>query len=301
MEKQNQTADQIIIKSGHRPVSRHIKRQQKVEEVKRLLEKYDARFSCNAGDAICISEIKPSIQQIDAMVLTIQSIISRPGKYEDKHLLQEAHILCKLTDLLKEQSDLKDLIVLDIGGGNGDLAYIISKVFAIQTTIIDPYLPQVRIDMDPDASSDRCNLSRIVSPIKEFVPDGDKKYFVICKHLCGSGFNDAVDWMQLNKTLVAGLMMLPCCYHKYTYGELVYTFIDKIDSDKLAFASQWKHEANKGKEPFDLAVRIERLLNFDRIKKLNGFLTDFDLQVQMGYLMDDTITPKNLLIYSRFC
>ena len=233
----------------------------------------------------------------------------RTEKYEQKNILQEAHILDRIEQILLNKQNEK-INIIDIGGGNGFLAYLASKLFDVASIVIDPHIPSITTETETILSPST-KYSRIQCAISEFVPDSTIKYIVICKHLCGSGFDDAIDWISKNKFQIMNMMMLPCCYNKIekitnkkvciTYNQYKYTFIDPNDIMTLATASQWKNmqEKQKNTSTYECAVQIEQILNTDRITRLNDTFKSTNIKINMGYLFSDTISPKNLMIYSE--
>lgn len=88
--------------------------------------------------------------------------LKRDEAYENKHLLQEITIIHKLDRMICSERK-PNSIIIDVGGGNGDLSYLIYNILNVKTIVIDPQIPNRNIDNITDPEK----YSRIVSNIDE--------------------------------------------------------------------------------------------------------------------------------------
>ena len=100
-------------------------------------------------------------------------------------------------------------VVIDVGGGNGDLSYLINNLLDIKA-IIDPRIS----DRNIDGISDWKIFSRISCNIEDIDLENIKyDLYVICKHLCGTNIDSTIKKILLSKN-VKGFILLPCCYQR---------------------------------------------------------------------------------------
>jgi len=185
----------------------------------------------------------------------LASMMDRAPKYQEKFLPQELSLLTKLWALAvpaetEENPPGNETAVVDIGAGNGVLAFLAALTLGGFAILIDRALPPEVLRIEEKLPDNyRKRILRITADVAsiDFVHDlepvlqqhGIKRIVVIAKHLCGLGADLATHvirkWHDNNNVSkpteskgieIVGAVIATCCGHRIggseheTYAEL---------------------------------------------------------------------------------
>ena len=146
-------------------------------------------------------------------------LTSRSERHATKHLPQEIALVEHLELLCRSTSEkpFRPQCVVDIGGGNGLLAYTLSRKMFCDAVVVDRYLPKLRVDDRECASYPY--FRRVQADVGGFnwladVRTSPDKTLVVCKHLCGSGIDLALRNMWSQGVAPRGMLLSTCCHFK---------------------------------------------------------------------------------------
>jgi hypothetical protein len=213
-----------------------------------------------------------------------KKIIQRDIKYDAKHLPQEVSIIGHLSKFVNPNS-----VIIDAGGGNGELAYKISQIFPGNLVImVDRKIPPhvntggtfVKIECD-FAEKDKLDkyLTSYIS--------ADKEVIVICKHLCGSGLDFAMDYFSNSEIKMRHFLLAMCCCSRI---DLSHGHFDSTIDKTIVNGTGWF--TNKSLKYYLKGKRFVEIIFKYRINKYIAL--GYDVQV-CHYITDD-ITPYNYLV-----
>jgi hypothetical protein len=217
-------------------------------------------------------------------------LLHRDAWYLDKHLSQEVSIITNLQKIIKYGD--KQNIILDVGGGNGCLAYLCGKILEIPAIVVDRKKPDKSVDHNTDL--DFTYYRRIVTDLKDFNIGEFANYnvYIIAKHLCGTGLDIVIRFIIENTSLIAGFVLAPCCYNKGTYYEPMYgNFLTNSEWDTLSKVTEYKSYKMISTPYFKLGCDSENILNNIRMYYLEKYYT-----LRYVQYTNVQLTPKNLLI-----
>eukprot|EP00656_Telonema_subtile_P048935 TRINITY_DN5974_c0_g1_i1.p1 TRINITY_DN5974_c0_g1~~TRINITY_DN5974_c0_g1_i1.p1 ORF type:complete len:398 (-),score=61.40 TRINITY_DN5974_c0_g1_i1:68-1261(-) len=160
---------------------------------------------------------------------TVDQLVWRPHKYNEKYASQELSLLYQLYRLGGESADL----VIDAGGGNANLSCLIALVFDVPVVCVEMDSPRVELRGEewlPEAVSSTAPVTRVESMIQEYeLPDGYNKVVVIGKHLCGPGTDAGIQFVAKHAPRMLGCVFATCCCCKIVgdqgerlFGELYF-------------------------------------------------------------------------------
>ncbi|AYV84517.1 MAG: putative methyltransferase TRM13-like [Hyperionvirus sp.] len=275
------------------------KKQEKRDTACKLILPLHDRFS--AQGILCIPTarfVDPAIQK--KLAIECQRLLPR-DKYVDKHLPQEIAIIHQLASMIPE-IERKMSLVIDIGGGNGDLAYLISQILQVDVMVIDNHVPVTKIDDSP--SADLSHFSRLVADVRDVSFTNDEKFsgkklYLACKHLCGTSLDLVISHISSIKTdNIRGFVFAPCCYHKNKPLDfLKQDLLSESDFEAIRYFCDWKtaetflaHTPDK-KEQYSLGSIAQNIINSVRISLLNHTFS-----TNMIEFVPCTVTPKNILL-----
>jgi hypothetical protein len=234
------------------------------------------------------------------------NIYKRDTDYTKKHLPQEMSIIMHIMDTINSSSaDPDKIVILDIGGGNGIIAYFLSELFGFTIIVIDQYTPKHAIDFKKTVKFFRLEKNiedtkiKDINSIDHFDKDiTDCDVFIIGKHLCGAGTDHAIKWSIEKKLPVYGFVIATCCFHKSLYEEYVYKeYLDSINIDSKDFdiisrTTQWNHYNDPRCYRKKYSKLMVEILNSGRLEyiKKNGFKSC------LIQFIDSKITIKNIMI-----
>jgi hypothetical protein len=211
--------------------------------------------------------------------------------YEKKHLEQEVAIIHKLIDII-DINNRKNSVVIDVGGGNGDLAYLIYNILNIQVVVVDPFINTKLIEYDYECDENK--FSRIVDDIRnvDLNQFGNKDIYIVCKHLCGTNLDIALDKI-INNPSIKGFCVCPCCYHRGLYNDFIGKSILCQDNFKLITSVvDWKDIQQRNTPAYDLGCTSENIINSIRMNIIKR-----RMNVKYTEYVDSKITPKNTLLF----
>lgn len=214
-----------------------------------------------------------------------RDIVTRQIKYDAKHLPQEVSIIGHLSTLVKN----KKTVIIDAGGGNGELSYKISKIFSENVVImIDRTIPP-HVNTNDTFIKIECDFQekeKLDKYLSEYISE-DNEVIVICKHLCGSGLDFAMEYFCNSQIKMSHflLAMCCCCRINLSHGHFDETIDKKAINGTGWFTDKKNKNYAKGKQ------FVQDIFNF-RIKK---YLT-YGYDVGVCHYIDDDITPYNYLV-----
>jgi hypothetical protein len=223
---------------------------------------------------------------IDENILNLcKKYLPRDSNYESKHLLQEVSIISNLKKIVKTG---ENNLILDVGGGNGCLAYLCSKILDTLTIVIDRHKPARCVD---NFKLDLSKYSRITIDLKDFDISKYSNYniYIIAKHLCGTSLDIVLKYIKFNN--VKGFVVAPCCYHKGDYNELYNNYLSKDEWLLLSKISEYKSYKMLPTPYYNLGYNSEILLNNIRIDYLKDHYN-----IEFLEYVDIKVTPKNQLL-----
>jgi hypothetical protein len=215
-----------------------------------------------------------------------KEIMTRKEEYDAKHLPQEVSIIGHLSKYIGDNS-----VIIDAGGGNGELSYKISKIFPKNLVImVDKYMPWhvIKSDTFVRIECDFADKERLDTELSKYIT-ADKEVIVICKHLCGSGLDFAMNYFCNSHIKMTHFVLAMCCCAKIDLSFGHFDPDSEITTEMIK-KSSWitlKTCPNyfKGKE------YVEKIFNY-RIKKYQKLGYD----VEACHYVDKEITPFNYLV-----
>ena len=206
--------------------------------------------------------------------------LPRDDKYNLKHEPQEVSLIGHINNYVKENS-----IIIDMGGGNGDLSFMLSKIYPNNKIIlIDKILPHVYVN---DASYIRitCDFNNTLSLDAELTKyiNVTNEIIIVCKHLCGSGLDLAMDYFHKSKFKPTYFLLAMCCLNKIDLSLNHFNDLTKQDLDKCG----WFTIKNKLNPKYLEGKKIVNSIFKKRINiyKKNGY------DINVYQYVDDSITP----------
>jgi ubiquinone/menaquinone biosynthesis C-methylase UbiE len=201
-------------------------------------------------------------------------------------------IISALSNIVKTK---EKSVVIDVGGGNGILAHLVSIILDIDVIVIDRRLPEINVDN----IANKTKYTRIMNDISNINFD-DFPYdniYIICKHLCGTNL-DIVMKELVKVKKIRGFVFAPCCYQKGAYSNFIGKDVLSFDEFRLlGCITEWKnHNTIKSylpKEAYEIGKFAETIINsiriyqFDRDKKFTVTMTEY---------IDAIVTPKNIML-----
>eukprot|EP00929_Paragymnodinium_shiwhaense_P120125 TRINITY_DN92008_c0_g1_i1.p1 TRINITY_DN92008_c0_g1~~TRINITY_DN92008_c0_g1_i1.p1 ORF type:complete len:514 (+),score=99.07 TRINITY_DN92008_c0_g1_i1:108-1649(+) len=180
----------------------------------------------------------------------LSGIVSRVPKYQEKHLGQELSLIAKLWALTgggARGSRADPVAVVDIGAGNGCLAFMAAVVLGGSAALLDMTLPpeELRVEVKVPASWAK-RILRVTGDVadldaeRDVVPllqaHGIRRAVVVAKHLCGVGTDHAMKFVEnwrrsqhksgtsesaKSDTAVqlVGAVFATCCGHKIGHAD----------------------------------------------------------------------------------
>lgn len=153
---------------------------------------------------------------------------SRRGRaHEAAHLPQEA-ALAELAAFAWRQSapcssssastpPTPPRCVVDVGGGNGILAFLLSQRLACDAVVVDPCVPPLRVDT-AEAAGDP-HFRRVVAGVGAGgVLSGLRQpaagLLLVTKHLCGAALDDLLRALERDAVWPRAMVLSSCCHHK---------------------------------------------------------------------------------------
>lgn len=114
--------------------------------------------------------------------------------------------------------------VVDFGGGNGILSYMLGQRLACDSVVIDPYVPGWRTDVNVCAEDPY--FRRVVSRIEDVDWRRDVGYVphrsvFVSKHLCGSGIDALLRMCGEQHVWPRAMVLSSCCHHKSSYEDYI--------------------------------------------------------------------------------
>ncbi len=214
-------------------------------------------------------------------------LVGRDSEHEKKHLHQEISILQALDRIIPMDKRTNSLII-DVGGGNGILAYLATQLLEVDATVVDIHVSEINIDHLCDPSK----FTRIVGNIANVNFNTSKDIYFICKHLCGTNLDIVVK--KINSTAnVKGFVLAPCCYGKGCSTNFCnQTIIDNEEFKILAKLTDWKVSSQREKL-FSIGQKSEHIINLIRIYELTKAQK---FNIEMMEYIDISVTPKNILL-----
>lgn len=213
-----------------------------------------------------------------------KDIITRDSKYDAKHLPQEVSIIGHLSKFVK-----RNTVIIDAGGGNGELSYKISKIFPDNLVImIDRHIPPhvntgdtfVKIECD---FAEKEKLNKYLS---DYITT-DNEVIVICKHLCGSGLDFAMDYFCNSEIKMSHFLLAMCCCNRIdlSHGHFDSTIDKEVVNGTGWFTNRTLKNYTKGKQ------FVETIFNF-RINKYKSH----GYSIEVCHYVSEDITPYNYLV-----
>lgn len=227
------------------------------------------------------------------MIKKCREILPRDTLYEEKHLIQEIGIIHNLSKLIPIE-ERKSSLVIDVGGGNGDLAFLIYNLLDVQVMVIDKTCPKFKVDILADSRK----FSRMVDNFRDVDLKEIKNktkcndIYLVCKHLCGTNLDMVLDKIIKSK-IINGFVFAPCCYHKGTYGDFIgKDLLSLVDFETTRSVTDWKTIQLVKTSAYNIGCIAENIINSIRLHLLtsNGYKTVAIEHVDMS------ITPKNVLL-----
>jgi hypothetical protein len=187
------------------------------------------------------------------------SLIDRPPKYQEKMLGQELSLIAKLWAIAVSSTSgategkpalTSDIAIIDIGAGNGCLAFLAALILGGHAVLIDHTLPPATLRVEeklPEQyagriiriTADIASLDASINLEPVLMKHGIRRAIVIAKHLCGLGTDLAegfiLRWRAQQQSLsdscksdaaearlarghasieLLGAVMATCCGHK---------------------------------------------------------------------------------------
>jgi len=189
---------------------------------------------------------------------------------------------------------------LDVGGGNGDLAYLVKLMCEeAHVVIVDRDMPYYR--------RDEGGTQRLLKDIFDVAWHHDTRSSdyhtgVLCKHLCGTSLDRLLRSMITQGFRPCALVLAPCCYHKGNMEEFlglgcVLPEARRWDPQDIALVRRytgWSDERHHGKDLWrsDVGRFCERALDLGRI----AFLEQYGYRVEVSSYVSREVTPKNTMI-----
>jgi hypothetical protein len=148
----------------------------------------------------------------------VDRFLWRPHKYNEKYASQELSLLYQLYRLGGCECDL----VVDIGGGNANLACLIALAFDVPVTIVEMETPREELRGElwlPEVLKRRNAVTRVESLIQDWeLPPEAKNVLVLGKHLCGPGTDAGIDFVRAHLDRMLGCVFATCCCCKIVGG-----------------------------------------------------------------------------------
>jgi hypothetical protein len=175
----------------------------------------------------------------------------RSRLFELENMLQEIGLIELLLSVVQPEQGAPDVrIVVDVGGGNGYLAYharrqlgAASMLGDVKAVVIDPFHPAhsidnpmrethwsdvverdcTRVTVDPHPIHRIVNFAHKIDWDRDVgksttghrhVEDYWKHTALVSKHLCGTAIDCCLAWLDLHGRLPAVMVLSPCCYNK---------------------------------------------------------------------------------------
>jgi len=226
-------------------------------------------------------------QQFSTVYLeTCKQIRTRSENYDKKHLSQEVSIIGHLAKLVK-----KNTVIIDAGGGNGELAYKIGKIFPENVVImIDKAIPP-HVLIDDCYIRYECDFSEKVKLdnfLSNYISE-ENEVVVICKHLCGSGLDYASEYFFNSRIKMDHFLFAMCCCFRIDLTHGYYSQNTEITLDLINktgwFTDRKNPKYNIGKQ------YVEKIFNY-RIQKY----TSYGYNISVCYYVPTEITTYNYLI-----
>jgi hypothetical protein len=227
----------------------------------------------------------------DDMSKRCKDVLPRDSLYENKHLAQELGIIYHLAKLIPTKR-LKSTLVIDVGGGNGDMAFFIYNLLGVQVMVIDKACPKFKVDVVADSKK----FSRIVGnfrdiDLKEIESKSGCDIYLVCKHLCGTNLDMVFNKISESK-VVKGFVVAPCCYHKGSYEDFIgRDILSLVNFESMTSVTDWKDKKFKQTIAYGIGCTAETIINSIRLHFLENFYTTKIIEH-----VDISITPKNVLL-----
>jgi hypothetical protein len=159
----------------------------------------------------------------------ISKIFRRSNSYSLKHSPQELSLLRIVHSLAKELGAPPPKVsaasttaasttaaapyrVLDIGGGNGNLAALVAFTLLVPVTIVERVPRRVAIQGELNLPLHLSSLvSRVVADVSSYVLPPGPPAIVLAKHLCGLGTDAAIAFAADSPAAKAAVLATCCC------------------------------------------------------------------------------------------
>lgn len=253
------------------------------------------------------------------------------NKEQLKHFQQQNEILNHMKNLDLLQSNT---IYIEYGAGKAKLAYQMSEceylkqLNSIQFLLIEKsgsrYKAENKAKHLTMSNLDRflrirCGIEHVsLADLPIFKNSDQRKFVAVCKHLCGNGFDFALNSIQNSSTSVnfGGAFLIPCCHHRnewkyFTGKEIFLQFgIPRNFFEPMCQMSSWatcgfSNSDNNSitigsiiyrKE--DMGRKCKYILDFCRGEefKLSMKRNGKRCVVENKYFIDRVVTPENLAL-----
>ena len=160
------------------------------------------------------------------------SLVPRSEEHAANNLVQEVSIMCHAAFACSQANvpprcfdrRYRPRCVVDVGGGNGILAYLSSRFFVCDGIVVDAFVPQHRVEANVCAAYPY--FRRVVKSIENTVWQHDIRYspsdtVVVAKHLCGNGIDFLLRSMEAQSVWPEVLALATCCHMKGGFADYV--------------------------------------------------------------------------------
>lgn len=243
---------------------------------------------------------KIETKDYDCYESLIKKELKRDKRHEAKHIPQEVGIISQLLKMIEEKKiDRKKLLIIDAGGGNGNLSYLITKLMNLHTIVLDKVLPEYKIENHIDLDTIP-KYKRITMDVKDFKMSNISEFkdfgiIVVCKHLCGMNLDMMINNILKWNIKLEGIIAATCCHNKGAKENYCnHSFLPFEISEMKTFCDRvgWNADVNANKT-FKLVGKVVRnVIDTGRIKYLetNGYKVDYIEYVE------DKVTPMNSMM-----
>ena len=183
----------------------------------------------------------------------------------------------------------ENTVIIDAGGGNGELSYKISKIFKTNLVImVDRYMP-AHINRNNSFVKIECDFAekeKLDKYLSEYITEKNE-VIVICKHLCGSGLDFAMEYFCNSQIKMSHFLLAMCCCGSIdlSHGHFDET-IDKTMVKKTGWITKKSYPNYSTGKSY-----VQTIFNF-RIRK---YLT-YGYNFEVCHYVSDDITPYNYLV-----